>query len=210
MASESTAIIKFADRRWTIKHSLGPIGPGPNVFSAGNVTLDSKGRLTLHLAPATKGWTCAEVVGLGSFGYGTYRWRLATSVDQFDPAVVLGMFTWSDAPAQANRELDIEFSRWGQDAAAVTGGFSVQAAGAPGFRFAPTSGASEHTLAWTPGRVQFHSQFGSAEHRWSYQGADVPTSGGEVAPRMNLWLFRGASPKKPHQVVFENFRYTPV
>ncbi|MGH6635400.1 MAG: hypothetical protein ACRED0_04455 [Gammaproteobacteria bacterium] len=58
-------------------------------------------------------WYCAEVVSADSFGFGTYRFSLDSPVDALDPNVVLGLFTWSDDPAYNNREIDIEFTRWG-------------------------------------------------------------------------------------------------
>ena len=59
-------------------------------------------------------WVCAEVVLQQTLGYGTYRFYLDSPVDSLDPNVVLGLFTWNDDPAFNNRELDIEFARWGR------------------------------------------------------------------------------------------------
>src|SRR5437870_9597705 len=49
-----------------------------------------------------------------SFGFGTYRFRLDSPVDDIDPNAVVGLFTWSDRPDFNHREIDIEISRWGE------------------------------------------------------------------------------------------------
>ncbi len=210
MTIDTASTIWFSGHPWSIKTSVGPVGPGPNVFSAGNVELDSAGRLLLRITASASEWTCAEVVGIGEYGYGVYRWTLASAVDRWDPAVVLGMFTWSDAPAQANRELDIEFSRWGEPHNPVSGGFTIQTPAGPiEHRFEPATGSSEHTLVWLPGRALFRSRFGTVERHWVYEGPEVPSPGEDVAPRMNLWLFRGVPPEKPLELAIESFSYTP-
>lgn len=207
------SVVRFADRDWRVKASAEPVGPGPNRFSAGNVSVDRAGRLSLSIAPTTTGWSCAEVIGVGHFGYGTYTWTLTSDVESFEPPTVLGLFTWSDDPAQANRELDIEFSRWGSRTSPVRGGFTVQRSHPhPPVTetFTPGRGRSEHTLAWSAGRARFRSTFGPVLREWTYSGPDVPTPGGAVAPRMNLWLFRGASLTRPVTIVVDSFTYLPA
>ena len=46
------------------------------------------------------------------FGYGSYRFELDSDINNLDPNVVLGLFTWSDDPAWEYRQIDIECSRW--------------------------------------------------------------------------------------------------
>ena len=209
---EYASTIRFANRPWQIKTSRKPIGPGPNRFSAANVRVDENGSLHLSINQRPDGWSCAEVVGLGDFGYGTYRWSLKSTVLNFAAPTVLGLFTWSDEQTQANRELDIEFSRWGNAESPVIGSFAVQRPTPlePAVeRFSPGPSRSTHELHWSPQRVQFRSRFGIAQQDWSYTGTDVSRPGGDVAPRMNLWLYRGISPTKPHSVTIEDFDYRP-
>ncbi|KAB1642714.1 LamG domain-containing protein [Gulosibacter chungangensis] len=212
VSDEGASTIRFADRFWRVKASTVPVGPGPNLFSAANVRVDSAGRLQLSIARSTSGWSCSEVIGVGEFGYGTYYWSLKSTVLDYEAATVLGLFTWSDEDAQANRELDIEFSRWGKAWDPVTGSFAVQrpSPSRPAIeRFTPGMGRSEHLLTWSPQRVQFRSSFGSTQAEWSYAGDDVATPGGGVAPRTNLWLFRGAKPTRAHTIVVDGFEYRP-
>lgn len=207
--TDAAPTIQFAGRTWTVKVSSVPVGPGPNLFAASNVVVDASG-LRLSVRPSAAGWTCAEVIAQGEFGYGSYRWTVSSTMPQLDPNVVLGMFTWSDDPEQANRELDIEFSGWGRPDEVRRGAYSVhQPAHSVTHRFATAPGRSEHRLSWTPGRVAFSSHFGPLVQLWSHESAAVPTPGGGVAPRINLWLFQTASPAAAQSVAIESFTYTP-
>src|SRR4051794_38180284 len=101
--------ISFSGYTWTVKNSRSAaVGPGPNVFSdsTNNVWVDSRGRLHLKIVDAGGTWTCAEVIAQASLGYGTYRVTYDTSVDAFDPSVVLALFTWKDSAPQWHREID--------------------------------------------------------------------------------------------------------
>ena len=220
--------IRFAGRAWTVKTSGVPVGPGPNLFSADRVTVDPAGRLRLSIDAGRSGWNCAEVIAKEepgqreavndldkldqrsgvAFGYGTYRWRIVSDVHLLDRHAVLGMFLWSDDPSQAHRELDIEFARWGEAAPPDQGLFTVQNLAEPrGFGFPAAPGRSEHTISWTPGRVTFRSRFGRVVHQWTPEGSRIPSPGSAVAPRINLWLFRGHAPSGPQAVTIEDFSY---
>jgi len=104
----------FSGYDWWIKTSAGLIGPGPNYFSdsTNNVWLDPQGRLHLRITHQANQWQCAEIVSARTFGYGSYRFELDSEVDSLDVNAVLGLFTWSDDPAYADREIDVECSRW--------------------------------------------------------------------------------------------------
>jgi hypothetical protein len=99
---------------WTVKTSTSPVGPGPNLFSdsTNNVFIDSQGQLHLRITNVSNAWQCAEILSQTSPGYGTYRFHLASPVDTLDPNIILGLFTWSNAPDSANHEMDVECGRW--------------------------------------------------------------------------------------------------
>ena len=200
--------IRFSGYDWTVKASATKVGPGPNVFAADNVSVDARG-LRLDIAPAESQWTCAEVMARGRFGYGTYAWTVATDLTGLDRSAVLGLFTWSDAPEHAHREIDVEFAALGVPGRRGTGLFTVQAGSPPNdFGFNPhRTNRSEHAFVWSPGRVTFSSSFGAFRVEWSFCGSGVPTPGGQVAPRVNLWLYRGESPGRPQRVTIPSFRY---
>ena len=200
--------VDFSGRTWRVKESDAGVGPGPNIFSAANVVADADG-LHLRIARSGRGWTCAEVAAQGTFGHGRYSWTVRSDVTGLDPRAVLGLFTWSDQPEHAHREIDIEVSTWGGRHPVGSGVFTVQSAG-PGnssqFALSASQG-SILTMTWTEEEVTFSSSSGDTTTQWSYRGRDVPIPGGEVAPRMNLWLFMGAAPSAGQSVTVQSFSY---
>ena len=217
--------IEFSGYTWFVKSSSEPAGPGPNQFSADDpsVRVDQRGRLHLRIRKEGGVWTCAEVVLQPSLGYGTYRFYLDRPVHKLDPNAVLGLFTWNgDAPAFANREIDIEFSRWSDGNDPTNAQYVVQPYDIPGnlirFTEPPRASRSIHSFRWTPGQLSFESRRrnGSLTPLPEVQIAQwtttqlIPQPGGEQV-RMNLWLFRGAAPQRNHsvEVVVRRFEFVP-
>lgn len=213
-APPGPSTIAFSGYTWTVKSYNRKIGPGPNFFSAANVSVDTAGRLHLRIAKSGSKWTTAEVIANASLGYGTYSWVIGSAPD-LDPNAVLGLFTWNDDPSYAHREIDIEFAKWGNAADPTSGQYVVQPYDAPNhlvrWTQAPGMIGTRHSFTWAPGRVDFVSLTagGTEIARWSYTGADVPVPGGEN-PRINLWLFRGAAPQdgQPAEVVIDSFTFS--
>lgn len=221
-AAEAARTIQFSSHTWSVKTSRGRVGPGPNYFSdsTSNVWVDAQGRLHLKITLARKRWTCAEVVSVASFGYGSYRFFLDSPAGDIDPNAVLGLFTWSDAPAYNHHEIDIEMARWGVPTNDNTQ-YVVQPWDAAGhmvrFSMEPGLSPSTHSFDWRAPEVRFQSVRGltlpaapgDVLREWTFNGA-VPVPGGENA-RMNLWLFQGAAPqsKQPVEVVVNRFEFVP-
>jgi hypothetical protein len=217
-------IVRFAGHDWTVKTSgRTRVGPGPNYFSdsAEHVWVDAYGRLHLRIARSGGRWTAAEVVSTASFGRGTYRFVLDSPVDALPPSVVLGLFTWHDDPAFANREIDVEFSRWNDPLRAANAQYAVQPyelAGHLRSFVQPPVVPSTHAFTWRADAIAFQSLAGALTapvvpsdviHEWTYAGP-VPPPGGEQA-RMNLWLFQGVPPVdgRPVEVVVAAFAFVP-
>lgn len=111
---ENTVV--FAGRIWDIKSGFN--GPGPNTFSKDyeNVWIDENGYLHLSILKKDDGnWYSSEVISQDTMGYGTYVWTIQADPLTFAHNVVLGLFTWDNNTfyEQANSEVDIEFSKWG-------------------------------------------------------------------------------------------------
>ena len=223
-APSAPRTIAFSGYTWNVKSSSGRVGPGPNYFSnsAQNVWVDADGRLHLNITNAKGKWYCAEIVSQLSFGHGTYRFYLDSPVDALDPNVVLGLFTWNDDPAFNNREIDLEFSRWGS-ANNLNAQYVVQPYTLPQniLRFSEPPGLwqTTHSFNWTPTEVVFQSLKGLTAvpaspsdviQQWTFTGS-VPPAGGENA-RLNLWLFRGSRPTDGRQVevVVRRFEFVPA
>ncbi|MDA1014628.1 MAG: glycoside hydrolase family 16 protein [Planctomycetota bacterium] len=216
--------ISFAGYNWTVKSSNNTVGPGPNYFSnsENNVWVDELGRLHMKITRQGKKWYAAEVICQESFGHGAYDFYLDSRVDDLDPNVVLGLFTWHDDPAFAHREIDIEFARWGNATDPTNAQYVVQPWDAADHlvRFTqPNVAQSTHSFNWLPNSVWFQSLVG---HRvtpevpedvissTAYNGSDIPQPGGENA-RINLWLMQGKAPtdRTEIEVIIADFKFTP-
>jgi len=219
-------VLDFAGHRWRVKHFDCPVGPGGNFFSAAadHVRVDEDGALHLRIARREGRWTASEVVLERSLGYGRYVFTVRGDVDQLDPAAVLGLFTWDPFADAPHRELDIEFSRWGDPDAGSNAQFVVQPFSAPGhlerFRVEPQGAPplTTNLIEWTPGRVRFAIYAGRHPadaiddldpiHTWTFAGDGVPTEGREAA-RINLWSSTGEAPLdgEAQEIVLEDFAY---
>lgn len=224
-AGSEVRTIRWSGYNWWVKRSEEPVGPGPNWFSDSprNVWVDRQGRLHLRITYRDGRWQCAEVVCDRSLGYGTYRFYVASPVANMDPHVVLGLFTWSDDPAYANREIDIEFATWGDGASLLNAQYVVQPATSERlhrFRMDRRIAESVHSFTWLPTSVSFLSVRGRRAtpsspsdviQEWRFTGADIPLRGDEN-PRINLWLVAGKPPQdgKEVEVVLTRFEFIPA
>lgn len=183
--------VEFSGQTWDVTTNSVPLNPGLCTYSSANASVDAQGYLHLQVTNASGAWTCAQVVSEFITGYGTYTFQLRTPVDNLDPNIVLGLFTWSDDPAYlgsspwvnnlsgilpSHSELDIEFSRWGNAGDPNNAQYTVQpynnpACGNP-FDFAMPAGLtnSTHKITWMPGSIVFESlePGGSVINKWTY------------------------------------------
>lgn len=215
--------IEFAGYTWNVKTSDSLVGPGPNYFSdeAQDVWVDAQGRLHLKIVKRDGRWYSTEVYTDEALGLGQYTFQLASRVDQLDPNIVLGLFTWDDdAPEYNYREIDIEFGRWGQ-VANDNSQFVVQPWQQAGnmYRFDVdlSDDNSTHGFEWGAASVYFQSLPGHQAlpgpaqdefASWTYTGADVPPAGGERV-HINLWLLDGAAPTDSNEaeVIISDFAF---
>ncbi|MBP9501382.1 MAG: hypothetical protein KBF17_04395 [Candidatus Promineofilum sp.] len=216
-------MIAFSGYSWHVKKSDEPVGPGPNYFSdqIDDVWVDIFGRLHLMIRFRNGRWYASEIVTETALGYGAYTFTLGSLVDQLDPNVVLGLFTWDpDAPNESYREIDIEFSKW-SNASNDNAQYVVQTRRKfPGnphcFTMLPEV-LSTHRFLWSPDRVLFTSyrgrrtDAGSIIHAHAFTASDVPKEGNGNA-RINLWLNKGAPPSDGQnvEIIVESFGFTPL
>lgn len=216
-------ILSFSGYQWRVKSSASPFGPGPNYFSdnSENVWVDELGQLHLKITKRNGKWYCAEVVSKETFGYGTYRFYVASRIDQLDENVIVGLFTWDDDPANNHREIDIEFAKWGQ-AENENAQFVVQPWNTFGnmvrFPIQLNETLSTHSFDWRNDNILFQSIYGHYSTppdshivvMWNYTGQDIPPPGNENA-RINLWLFNGEPPsdRQEVEIVITKFEFIP-
>jgi hypothetical protein len=156
-----------------------------------------------------------------SLGYGTYQFTVDSRLDTLDPNVALGLFTWSDDPAENHREVDIEFARFGQPTAPV-GRYTLQPYTSDGnvFLFAqPDSLESTHSFEWDPAGLTFRSwgnssraadrsQTSIAQHAFTV----APPTAGYERVHVNLWLDAGRAPGdgRPVEIILRNLTFTSL
>jgi hypothetical protein len=219
--------IGFSGYDWWVKASSGTnqLGPGPNYFSdsTNNVWTDAQGWLHLRITNRSNQWQCAEIVSARTFGYGSYRFELGSRVDDLDTNIVLGLFTWSDDPVYADREMDVECSR-GFAADTNNAQFTVQPynLSAHYSRYQVPAGLADttHLFTWQSNSVSFQCQSGSYSPnpnptnvlgRWVFANASAVPRTGDENVRINLWLLFGHPPMDGQEVelVIKSFQFVP-
>ncbi|MBK8477873.1 MAG: glycoside hydrolase family 16 protein [Opitutaceae bacterium] len=209
---------------WAVRDSGGQRqGPGDNLFSPSNanVFVDAAGLLHLRITGSATTWDCAELQLYRPLGYGRYRFRTANACDPLDANAVLGLFTWSDGTADPNyREIDIEWSRWGEPRDPTNAQFVVQPYEPAGHRQRITIPAAVTELAqeftWRTTGVDFLATGAGYSAAWSYPPAgtaspNLPESRDERI-HLNLWLNRNTGPRngQPVEVVLRSFSFQGV
>ena len=210
--------IVFSGYEWLAKSSRRLVGPGPNLFSEENIKIDNDGRLHLRIVRRGDRWTSAEIGSRRKFGYGTYRFSVASRPR--DPRAILGMFTWDDDDSVAHhREIDIEIGRWGRsDGPNVQ--CVVQPYRHPGniIRFEMPEGPAVHEFVWSRSGVSCLSRrvplIGGAStlgdgYRHDLRGS-APAEG-TANVRINLWLADGLPPSDGADIeaIIERFEFVP-
>jgi hypothetical protein len=205
-ASGSGGTIEFAGREWNVKSGCG-MGPGPNCWSDSeeSVWVDGQG-LHLKIREIDETWHSAEVWTTSCSFYGMHRFYLVGRPDQFDKNVVLGLFLYGSD----DRELDIEFAKWGEETPATNAQYVVQPWDKEGnrepFLMALNGTHSTHSIDWRPSEVLFESLHGHNEparyviHEWAYRGEDIPPAWTCLPVHINLWLYVGNPPSDGQEV----------
>ena len=218
----SSAAVSFAGYDWQVRDGTG--GPGPNTFSAQNVSVDEQGYLHLRIVKRQGKWSCAEVFLDQRFGFGRYEFELLGRPDQFDDNVVLGLFNYTvpGVGPDGTNEIDIEFATWG-GAQAQHGNYTVWPAiegPAPvthSFDATQAGEQSLHRFDWASGSVVYGSYDGwdadpvAEIHSWAYAPlSPLPLIPQQPIPvHMNLWLFQGKAPTDGQdvEIVVTGFRF---
>jgi hypothetical protein len=223
--SPGVRFLSFSGYDWSVKNYPSPIGPGPNYFSdaTNNVWTDTNGWLHLRLTHRTNAWQCAEIISARTFGNGNYRFELNSVADSLNPNVTLGLFTYSDDPAFADREIDVECGRWQNAADTNNAQFVVQpyylANQLVRYRVPPGLADSTHLFIWETNRISWQSQTGAysaaatnliASYVFN-NATNVPQSGDE-AVHLNLWLINGNPPTDSNEVevIIQSFNFVPL
>lgn len=230
--SASPTVLSVQDRRidfsgyaWLVKIGGQITDSTKPIFfswSKDNVWVDNEGQLHLKITRDSRRWYCAEIISEKSLGYGKYVFYLASRIDELNENVVLGLFTWDKSPGNNNREIDIEFARWGNIKGKNTQ-FVVQPWELPQniyrFDMRTESSYTTHSFEWKKDSVFFQSVLGhyvtppDDSHMiesWNYTGTNIPQPGNEKT-RIILWLSGGNPPSdsKEVEIVIKKFEFIP-
>jgi hypothetical protein len=192
--------ILFSGITWNVRSGGG--GPGPNSWSnsPNSVWVDTEEQLHMKIRKEGNTWYCSEVYAQKSFGHGEYRFYVSSNVETYDPETVVGLFTYETD----TREIDIEFSRWGNPAN-VDGWYTVQpvvAGNQQSFALNLAGDNSTHKFTWESSSIFYQSYHGhyttlpstdSLIKEWNYYGNYIPPVGNERL-HINFWLFGGHVP----------------
>ena len=223
--------VQFAGYAWGVKQSSLPVGPGSNLFAAQNVWVNGQGRLHLQISQSGGQWYSAEAICPAKLGYGTYRFTTEGRIDNLDPNVTFGAFTWDPYGgetngASTNREIDFEDTRWGNASDPTNAQTVVQPSGVAGNlqRYTlPTltdSSMVTKSFTWKPGEVDFNVTLDSTNLPTLINQSTYLTNpalshyvpdAGTAEIHLNLWLNNTAPANgQPVQVVVSNFSFTPL
>lgn len=188
--------VRFSGMDWTVKiYEDVRHGPGPNYFSGDerDIFLDENGYLHMRIAQHQGKWMSSEIVADQITGYGTYRFTVEGMLDAIPDNIVLGLFTWDNTTFQdqANSEVDIEFSRWGDGNAQRTLQYGVQPINfgpyyperdfVPEYEPGTMNGVSTHEFTWTKDLITWKS----------YSGDQADTS-----QLVGEWTFNKSNPAR--------------
>jgi hypothetical protein len=226
--------ITWSGYNWWVKTAgadgnefLGATGPGPNNYSAStnNVWIDAQGLLHLKIIHTGGVWECVQIWNFQTLGYGQYSCTLNANISNLDANVIFSMFTWSDDTDYADREIDMEVSRWDYNfgssdvedfAVAPYNNGQTLRFGLPG---AITN--STHSFVWNnTNNVQFETYNGNYAsppastnllETWTCPTEPLPPQGGENVSLI-LWLYQGNPPLsgQPVEVTLSGFEFTPL
>lgn len=206
--------IKWSGLTWNVRSGIG--GPGPNNWNANpeNIWVDDQGNLHLKIIKIENIWYCSEITLQQSLGYGEYTFEVSTNVENLDKNIIFGLYTYETD----SKEIDIEFSRWG-NAANNVGWYTVQpppynSFNQKAFPLNLSGDYSTHQFKWNSSQIYFRSDHGhgldNIINQWTYKGVNNPPAGKEKL-HLNLWLFNGNTPSnlQEAEVVIKSFKYSP-
>jgi hypothetical protein len=201
-----------------------------------NVEIDASGYLHLRIVKGKDGasdaWTAAELFTADNVGFGTYQWVVEGDVYGMDPSTVLGLFTYGPTHhigIDAENEIDIEFSQWGNTCHGCNADFTVYpstghrkkegvSAWEDNFHVnSPETGnITTARMEWSAERIVFTLMNGV--HRigetadviktetYASDSTNIPQEAVPVG--INLWCFK-KTPAHDQSVVIRDFRFVP-
>ncbi|HWE49739.1 MAG TPA: BACON domain-containing carbohydrate-binding protein [Bryobacteraceae bacterium] len=211
--------LSFGGLDWFIKSAPVEVSPYNQYFTNDTAFVDQQGQLHLKVEKCSGSWCAAEIFTKQTVGYGSYSFSIASQLNNLDPNLTLGLFTWDgQAGDQNNREWDIEFARWGNLTNTSNAQYVVQPYNGPNnltrFLMSPAAN-STHVVQWSASQMNFSSSASNLPiASWNYVAnafSSIPTPG-DVHLHLNLYIGAGTSPASQvgTEIIISNFHYTPA
>ena len=215
----------FSGYKWTTKESKDRhTGPGKNFFAGGreNIWVDEQGRMHIRMTHNNGRWYCAEARLVESLGYGKYIFQLEGNPMKLDKDLVVGFFTYDHGDtAHYHREIDIEFSQWG-DEKNDNSQYVLQPHDISEnvHRFqTDLSKKTQHVISWKKNKIGFSSGYvtvdGDSEvvtefAKWTYKPHRKLRNSNEKFS-MNVWLYKAAFPSDftDYEFIVSKFEFIP-
>jgi hypothetical protein len=218
--------ISWAGHTWKVtRGGIAGVAPG----DPANVRIDSNGYLHLQIVQHEGKWTAAELFTTDRMGFGTYQWVIEGNVYEMDPTTVLGLFPYGPTDhigADAENEIDIEFSQWNKTCHGCNADFTVYPS--TGNRKPNGDSAWEDNfyvsgenlttarMEWSPDHIVFtlmkgvHAIGAVADvmktETYTSTATNIPQLAFPVG--INLWCFK-QTPAKDQSVIIREFQYAP-
>jgi len=228
--------INWKGHQWRVTHGgMAGVAAG----NPANVDVDANGYLHLRIVNRDGTWNAAEVFTTDKLGFGTYQWVIQGNVYDMDKSTVLGLFTYGPVAhlgADAENEIDIEFSKWNNTCHGCNADFTVYPATGNRKKDGTSSWednfhadylvATGETLAsetlttarmeWAGDQIVFTIMKGIQPigtvadviktETYRSKASDIPQVASPVG--INLWCFK-ETPSTDQSVVIRDFQFVP-
>ena len=198
--------IRFAGQSWLSRSGGGGPGNGHWSNDGRSVWVDALGHLHLHLRFDDGVWWQTGVRAAEPAGFGTYVFRVISSLDRLPSCVILGLFLYQDDA----HELDIEV--YGTDGTAARVMHTVQPAreeSSVSVDARLNGDRTRHAISWSAERAAFRSSHGHA-----VDGPDIlrftfaPSPAARLTTHMNLWVMGDGVPSSETEVIIAGYEVT--
>jgi len=214
VARNNPTKLQWSGQSWNVQSGFGT--PGPCNWNPGNAATDTEGNLHLKITRSGNKWYCSQISSANTVGYGTYTFKVKSDLRNFDPSVVLGMFTYDTTESNVgSSEVDIEIAKWSNPKDPNDVEYSIYPIDADpthhGKRFPLGTPPYTAQFVWTKTHVAF-SVKDATGNTHSFVGTNLPAPPAKPTKAfLNLWLFHGNAPVrgKPIEIVISSFHYTP-
>lgn len=211
-----TKEVWFENYNWQIKAYKEKHGPGSNYWSAKNVEIMPDG-IMLKIVPGKKKTTCSEIklFPLREIK-GTYIVHTIGNIDQLDKHTVFGIFLY-EKTSKKNIELDIEYTKWGQEYGKNTHFTIHNVAGKTSQKSSSTLKQNgsylTHVIQIKEGKVSlgyFHGHLSideiNLEQLTTFSGVSLNQEK-VYGFHINLWRYKGFPANKMESIIISGFKH---